>query len=215
MNPRLRQLLGFPQRVWRWFKPAFWPAFALTMSMGAIVLARQIPESVEGQSQVACLSAALQCFGILLVVSGIMQTRVQFGQPNALRSALNWLRSFPRLFLKPISASAHITLDSMTVSGTAETRSALAAEATVEQRLASLSAEVVTLRNDLRTKSALLQESLTALKAELTSQTTTQADRSAATQNLVRAFALDGLPAALGGAILAFFGTIIEILPTG
>src|SRR6476619_4965178 len=98
----------------RWFKSSFWywlvvrPRIAWITGLVLLVAVIYSFELVPSENSIRYAGLALQISGIVTVMWGIRETRKLFGLPSMFKDVNQWIRDFPRLKGKTISASAGV-----------------------------------------------------------------------------------------------------------
>lgn len=201
----MKNFVQWLKRVFHWVRSVpitghYWGAVAVVAVTVAIVRAC-------GWSEDAFRLAGmfLQLGGVFTVVLGILKTRTEFGYVPFWSIFKNWLRTFPPLHPRTLTASANITLPVLTGEGYGYSTHGPAADQSVEGRLAHLESVVRQLEAAHgKTHIAVLQAEKKAQKA-LDKQAS---ELSSLFNGKIEATATGGLNLTGVGAVLIFFGTV-------
>jgi len=159
------------------------------------------------------IGAALQAFGIVGVMSGVLQTRAQFGLPPVGKAIKSWLARFPLLRLKPISGSASQGLAMGTSTATGVIVAGINPDASLEDKVAFLLRNVESLQSSHGQLAVTVQKNHRVVIKAIDEERAKQDAKRMELQTMLKSHATGGLNLTLCGAFFLLVGVVLGTLP--
>ncbi|MEO1964071.1 hypothetical protein [Hyphomonas sp.] len=210
---KLSQLASYPKRLCAWTKVGWLPITTIVLNFLATYVAIGMPSTASHESFVRTLATALQAVGWIAVFYGVLTTRKQFGMPSVWRKLIDWWKQFPKLFPKPITARASITLDDISVSAVGTVGVPSVTPGTLEGKVKQLMAEVEELKAADQAIRKDLANQVSKLKSAIESKYNSQNQAIDDMRETLTLHATGGIDLTLSGSVFFFVGAVLGTLP--
>jgi len=180
-------------------------AFALTV----VVLAVWASLHIHTEPAIRLTGLCLQLLGIAAAALGIRDTRRMFAKPSFLQSIRTWATSWPRFKPKTqhISISGSATLG---LSMSAVASQGVAPDATLEQRIDVLEANLKSVGGRLHSAEGAISTNERAFTSKLQQESQERATQVTELHRKVEAASTDGLRLAAAGAFWLAIGVVLS-----
>jgi hypothetical protein len=200
------------EALWKALKDG-WPAW---LAIGGLLVAFGLGAALGKTSQTSILYAGtlLQFFGLVLVAKGLSDVRREFDRPSFFARLRSWLTQVATAFRAPqtisLTASAAIAFAG---AGSATLGRARNANATVEERVAVLEADLEALRTEHTKHVARFSSEVSRLGTDLKSELQARTSADTALRSKIEAFAVGGLHLEAVGLIWLSVGILASSVP--
>lgn len=198
-------MLSWIARFLRWLSRARLAAFTLAV----VVVAIWASFAVHTEPAIRLAGLCLQLLGIAAAALGIRDTRRMFGKPSFLQLLRNWAASWPRFRPKVQHASASGTV-SVGASASATIWHGVMSDATLEQRVDALEANLKSVEGRLRSTEGTVSANERAFTSKLQQESHERGTQVAELHRKVEAASTDGLRLAAAGAFWLAIGVVLS-----
>lgn len=154
----------------------------------------------------------LQLFGLASVVTGLNETRREFGMPAVHSTLAQWITHFVRGESKVVEASAGITVGARLTGGMLLTGTLpeLPGDATQEQRVARLEKALQTTMNELAQTAVAMDAKASSLESQISAEGNQRASELARLEQRIQAVSTGGIWLSLMGTAWLFVGVVFS-----
>jgi hypothetical protein len=208
-------------KAWRWIKALvfwlrdawrFWPTRFLVVVLVVTSIGSQLP--VTADDRVRYCGLALQLLGILIVVVGLVTRRRLFNHPSLADDMRGWLARRPRLGAKPRTTHFSGTGGfSFGGGGKVSSWIDVPPEASTEDRLAALEANVKSLKTEQAETAKELQEETRKLIEAVESERRMRESAVIDIRRQLGILGVGGLQLEWAGVFWLIFGVVLATLP--
>lgn len=191
----------------RWLKEAkhFW----LTVFIAGAALAIALRPGSD-EVTIRWTGLVLQLLGVGTVALGIAETRALFGKPTLLRWFESWVKRWPLIKRPPTSASAHMTLDDMTMRARARATFVAPPGADFETRIDALERNIEGVNTRIDQTQAEIDAEVNKLQSALKQEVTAREAEDALTRQKLEASETGGIHISAMGTLWLFLGVILS-----
>jgi len=205
MKEYVHSMLSWVTRLFHWLVRARLAAFAAAV----VVVAIWVSFRAHTEPAIRLAGLCLQLLGIGAVALGIRDTRRMFGKPSFLQSLRNWAASWPRFKPKVqhLSGSASLSIGS---SASATVWHGVAPDATIDQRVNALEANLKSVESRLRSAEGTISTNERVLTSKLQQESQQRVTQITELHRKVEAASTDGLRLAAAGAFWLTIGVVLS-----
>lgn len=198
-------MFSWVTRLLHWLARARLAAFTIAV----VVVAVWVSFLVHTEPAIRLAGLCLQLLGIAAAALGIRDTRRMFGKPSFLQSLRSWAASWPRFKPKAqhVSVSGSVSIGS---SASATVWQGVAPDATLEQRINALEANLKSVDGRLHSAEGVISTNERTFTSKLQQESHERGTQVAELHHKVEAASTDGLRLAAAGAFWLAIGVVLS-----
>jgi hypothetical protein len=208
----MHHMEGYAYVMFNWItRLLHWLASArlAIFTVAVVVVAVGLSFFVHTEPAIRLAGLCLQLLGIAAAALGIRDTRRMFGKPSFLQSLRSWATSWPRFRPKVQHASASGSV-SIGSSASATVWHGVASDATLEQRIDALEANLKSVEGRLHSAEGAISTNERKFTSKLQQESQERGTQVAELHRKVEAASTDGLRLAAAGAFWLTIGVVLS-----